>query len=86
MPNGVIYVNDNPGRWRSDFDEVAASRLKPRRADYFVLKPAQSGFHHDAARTLLNHLEVPHLALTGLTADRCVLTTAMDAHIRDYPM
>src|SRR6185312_11685964 len=47
----VIYVNDNFGRWRSDFDELiawcsredavgakAAARMKPRDSDYFVLK------------------------------------------------
>lgn len=95
----VIYVNDNLGRWRSDFDEVIAwcsregaagaqiaSRLKPRRSDYFVLKPAQSGFYQTPLETLLDHLEVSHLTLAGLTADQCVLTTAMDAHIRDYRM
>jgi nicotinamidase-related amidase len=95
----VIYVNDNFGRWRSDFDEVIAwcsregaagariaSRLKPRGSDYFVLKPAQSGFYQTALATLLEHLEVSHLTLTGVTVDQCVLTTAMDAHIRDYPL
>lgn len=95
----VIYVNDNFGRWRSDFDEViawcsregatgakVASRLKPRGSDYFVLKPAQSGFYQTALATLLEHLKVSHLGMAGLTADQCVLTTAMDAHIRDYPL
>ncbi|HET7556730.1 MAG TPA: isochorismatase family cysteine hydrolase [Rhodanobacteraceae bacterium] len=93
----VIYVNDNFGRWRSDFDELiawcsredavgakAAARMKPRDSDYFVLKPAQSGFYQTALSTLLEHLEVRHLALAGLTGDQCVLTTAMDAHLRDY--
>lgn len=95
----VIYVNDNFGRWRSNFDEViawcsregaagaeVASRLKPRGSDYFVLKPAQSAFYQTALATLLDHLEVSHLTLTGLTGDQCVLTTAMDAHIRDYSL
>ena len=95
----VVYVNDNFGRWRSDFDEVIAwcsredalgakiaARLKPDGSDYFVLKPAQSGFYQTALATLLEHLEVRHLALAGLTCDQCVLTTALDAHIRDYPL
>jgi nicotinamidase-related amidase len=93
----VIYVNDNFGRWRSNFDEVitwcgregaagaqVAERIKPRDSDYFVLKPAQSGFYQTALATLLEHLEVRHLAMVGLTGDQCVLTTAMDAHMRDY--
>jgi len=95
----VIYVNDNLGRWRSNFDEViawcsregavgarVAARLKPRGSDYFVLKPEQSGFYQTPLEALLKYLEVSHLALAGLTADQCVLTTAMDAHIREYPM
>ena len=95
----VIYVNDNFGRWRSNFDEViawcsregaagaaVASRLKPRGSDYFVLKPAQSAFYQTALATLLDHLEISHLTLAGLTGDQCVLTTALDAHIRNYPL
>src|SRR4029079_1157057 len=54
----AIYVNDNFGRWRSDFqtlvkhcleDEVSgrlvAELLRPADDDYFVLKPAHSGFY-----------------------------------------
>ena len=95
----VIYVNDNFGRWRSNFDEVIAwcsregaagakiaARLKPRSSDYFVLKPAQSAFYQTALATLLDHLEVSHLTLAGLTGDQCILSTALDAHIRDYPL
>lgn len=95
----VIYVNDNFGRWRSDFDEVIAwcsragatgagiaARLRPRGSDYFVLKPAQSGFYQTALATLLDHLKISHLALAGITGDQCALTTAMDAHIRNYPL
>lgn len=95
----VIYINDNFGRWRSNFDEViawcgregaagaqVAARLKPRGSDYFVLKPAQSGFYQTALATLLDHLEISNLALAGITADQCVLNTAMDAHIRNYPL
>lgn len=93
----VIHVNDNFGRWRSNFDELiawcgregaigakVAARMQPRDSDYFVLKPAQSGFYQTALATLLEHLDVRHLTLAGLTGDQCVLTTAMDAHMRDY--
>src|SRR4051812_4226639 len=54
----VVYVNDNFGKWRSDFrnllehclnDDVRgrpiAELLRPDREDYFVLKPKHSGFH-----------------------------------------
>ena len=53
----TIYVNDNFGRWRSDFRTLIAHCLRPRargravarllrpdRRDYFVLKPKHSAF------------------------------------------
>lgn len=93
----VIHVNDNFGRWRSNFDQVIeycqrkgapgaaiAERLKPRGTDYFVLKPGQSGFYQTPLPTLLRHLKVSNLVLTGVAGDQCVLTTAIDAHIRDF--
>ncbi|HET7593200.1 MAG TPA: isochorismatase family protein, partial [Rhodanobacteraceae bacterium] len=33
---------------------------------------------------LLEYLKVSRLVLTGVAGDQCVMTTAMDAHIRDY--
>src|SRR3954470_11767472 len=53
----VIYVNDNFGRWQSDFRRQVrhclreeskgheiVSLLRPEDDDYFVLKPKHSGF------------------------------------------
>ena len=53
----VIYVNDNFGRWESDWRKVIrhctsqgmpgrrlSATLRPHRGDYFVLKPKHSGF------------------------------------------
>ena len=95
----VIHVNDNFGRWRSNFDQVIeycsrrgapgatiAGRLAPRESDYFVLKPGQSGFFQTPLPALLEHLKVKHLVLAGVAGDQCVLTTAMEAHMRDFKM
>jgi nicotinamidase-related amidase len=92
----VIYVNDNFGKWRSDFrtllqhcmrDDVngkeIAAILAPKKSDYFVLKPKHSGFFSTTLDTLLEYLHVRTLIVTGLTTDRCVLFTASDAHMRD---
>jgi len=92
----VIYVNDNFGKWRSDFrmlldhclkDDVRgcelARILAPKKSDYFVLKPKHSGFFSTTLDTLLEYLHVKTLIITGLTTDRCVLFTASDAHMRD---
>jgi nicotinamidase-related amidase len=93
----VIYVNDNFGRWRSDFRQTVrhctsrrargrkvAMRLKPGRQDYFVLKPENSGFFGTTLNSLLGSLGVRRLILTGIAGDNCVLFTAHDAHMRGY--
>ena len=92
----VIYVNDNFGKWRSDFralldhcrnenvrGKVLANILAPKIQDYFVLKPKHSGFFSTTLDTLLEYLHAHTVILTGLTTDRCVLFTAADAHMRD---
>lgn len=93
----IVYVNDNFGRWRSDFraqvqhcleDGVrgrpVVELLRPSDDDYFVLKPKHSAFFSTALETLLQALETETLILTGLAGDNCVLFTAHDAYMRDY--
>jgi len=91
----VIYVNDNFGCWRSDFERVIERCLRrrgarivelltPRDDDYFVLKPKHSAFLHTPLELLLDHLGVGRLILTGLAGNICVLFTAHDAHMRDF--
>jgi nicotinamidase-related amidase len=93
----VIYVNDNFGKWRSDFrtlvahclddgvrGEPLARLLAPGREEYFVLKPMHSGFYGTTLALLLRHLGVDTLVLTGFTADTCVLFTANDAYMRGF--
>jgi nicotinamidase-related amidase len=93
----AIYVNDNFGKWRSDFrtlishclDDDTRGRpivelLKPNDEDYFVLKPKQSGFYSTTLDILLKHLGAGTLIVCGFSGDICVLFTAMDAHLRDY--
>jgi nicotinamidase-related amidase len=92
----VIYVNDNFGRWRSDFrrtvDHCAqeghgadvVKLLRPEKSDYFVLKPKHSGFFSTTLETLLRYLETQTLILTGIAGNFCVLFTANDAYMRDF--
>ena len=91
-----IYVNDNFGRWQSDFKKIVAhcrdeSRgkpfvelLLPEQDDYFVLKPKNSGFYSTTLDLLLTHLGAKNLILTGVQGNNCVLFTANDAYMRDY--
>jgi len=93
----IIYVNDNFGKWQSDFKKLLAhcledgvrgqqlaEILRPEGEDYFVLKPKHSGFFSTTLDVLLKYLHVKTLILTGLTGDICVLFTANDAYMRDY--
>lgn len=95
----VIYVNDNFGRWQSDFrrqvqhclrgdsrgHEIVAL-LQPEEDDYFVLKPKHSGFFSTTLETLLRYLGSKKLILTGIAGNFCVLFTANDAYMRDYDL
>jgi nicotinamidase-related amidase len=93
----TVYVNDNFGRWRSDFrrlvnhcldDDVngrpVVEQLLPDENDYFVLKPKHSGFYNTTLDLLLEHLEAKTLVITGIATDVCVLFTAADAYMRDF--
>jgi nicotinamidase-related amidase len=93
----AVYVNDNFGRWQSDFAKLLArcledgvrgqslaEQLRPEGDDYFVLKPKHSGFYGTTLDLLLRYLQVTTVILTGLTGDICVLFTANDAYMRDF--
>ncbi len=95
----VIYVNDNFGRWRSDFNrqvehclhdrvrgQSVVELLLPKENDYFVLKPKHSGFYATSLDILLKYLGARKLIITGLAGNNCVLFTASDAYLRDYEL
>jgi len=93
----VIYVNDNRGRWRSEFRELVsisieesrtgaaiARHLKPGDDDYSVLKPKHSAFYATPLDLLLRHLRVKRLLITGVASDQCIVMSAAEAKMRDY--
>jgi nicotinamidase-related amidase len=95
----VVYVNDNFGRWQSNFKaqvehcltegtrgKPIAELLIPESDDYFVLKPKHSGFFSTTLDILLEHLGARALILTGLAGNICVLFTANDAYMRDFAL
>ena len=90
-------MNDNFGKWRSDFKKLVArctaddakgkdfvKLLVPDDDDYFVLKPKHSGFYSTTLDLLLTHLNAKNLILTGIAGNNCVLFTANDAYMRDF--
>src|SRR5688500_2372431 len=93
----TIYVNDNFGRWQSNFQallehclddgvrgEAVVEKLVPDDDDYFVLKPKHSGFFSTTLDTLLRYLGTKRIILTGIATNICVLFTANDAYMRDF--
>jgi nicotinamidase-related amidase len=95
--NPVVYVNDNFGKWQSDFrklvarclDEQCLGRpiariLLPEDDDYFVLKPKHSGFYGTPLELLLRYLKAERIIITGIAGDNCVLFTAADAYMREF--
>ncbi len=93
----TIYVNDNFGRWRSDFRQQVrhclaepskgreiVSMLRPDEEDYFVLKPKHSGFYSTSLDILLRQLGAKRLVITGFSTEICVIYTANDAYMRDF--
>lgn len=95
----TIYVNDNFGKWQSDFQKLLkhcqektsrgnkiAKLLAPKEEDYFVLKPKHSAFYSTTLDILLEYLGVEKLILTGIATDICILFTANDAYMRDFQL
>ncbi len=93
----AVYINDNFGRWQSDFrklvdhvlhdgvpGEEVARLLEPAEDDYFVLKPKHSAFFETTLDTLLAYLGATTLILTGVAGNICILFSANDAYMRDY--
>jgi nicotinamidase-related amidase len=93
----AVYINDNFGRWQSDFHklvehclhdgvpgEEVARILQPAADDYFVLKPKHSAFFETTLDTLLTYLGAKTLILTGIAGNICILFSANDAYMRDY--
>jgi nicotinamidase-related amidase len=93
----VIYVNDNFGRWQSNFHAQVEHclegdvrgrplvvKLRPHEQDYFVLKPKHSAFFSTTLDILLDYLDVETLILAGVAGNICVLFTANDAYMRDF--
>lgn len=93
----TIYVNDNFGRWKSDFRSVVqhcledgvrgeevARLLQPKEDDYFVLKPKHSAFYATTLDVLLAYLGASTLILTGIAGNICILFSANDAYMRDF--
>ncbi|KZZ83207.1 isochorismatase family cysteine hydrolase [Bacillus sp. SJS] len=93
----VIYINDHYELWQANLEKIMKKCRNPLSApvmeaiapgddDYFLIKPKHSAFYGTALNTLLYHLKVDTLILTGLAGNICVLFTANDAYMRGYSL
>jgi nicotinamidase-related amidase len=95
----VIYVNDNYRHWNKGFRDLVdwAARigsrgsalvnlLRPATDDFYILKPRHSAFYETALPSLLDDLGVHALTIVGVAGDACVLSSALDAHIRKFDL
>jgi nicotinamidase-related amidase len=93
----TIYVNDNQGKWRSDFSEALRKSLRrnapgramvkqlaPEDGDYIVLKPKHSAFYATPLEVLLEYIGADTVIVGGITTNACVMITASDLYIRDF--
>ena len=93
----VIYVNDNFKQWTRDFHDLVewarrpdsrgramVELLHPAEDDFYILKPRHSAFYETPLPSLLDQLGVHALTIVGVAGDSCVLSSAMDAHIREF--
>ena len=93
----IIYINDHYNLWQADFKKIIRHctttankdylmQIKPNEDDYFLIKPKHSAFYGTALNTLLFHLKIKKLIITGIAGNICVLFTANDAYMRDYKL
>lgn len=93
----IIYVNDHYNLWQADFQKIITTcrneknteiidKISPDKDDFFLIKPKYSAFYGTALNTLLHHLNVTHLTITGIAGNICVLFTANDAYMREYTL
>ncbi|CAI9395259.1 MULTISPECIES: isochorismatase family cysteine hydrolase [Bacillaceae] len=93
----IIYINDHYNLWQAELNKVieyckneksesVIGKIKPTDKDYFLIKPRHSAFYGTALHTLLTQLQVKKLILSGIAGNICVLFTANDAYMREYPL
>jgi nicotinamidase-related amidase len=95
----AIYVNDNYGKWRSDFSAVLRHALRkdspgremvrllaPEPDDYIILKPKHSAFYATPLEIMLTYIGGRNTIVTGLTTNACILLTVADLYVREHTL
>jgi nicotinamidase-related amidase len=91
----LIYVNDNYGDFRADFEDIVDGALHGKRPELVspvapdescrrLLKVRHSAFYASSLDYLLRRLAARRLILTGQVTEQCILYTALDAYVRHF--
>ncbi|MFE8704192.1 isochorismatase family cysteine hydrolase [Cytobacillus sp. FJAT-54145] len=91
----VIFINDHYNLWQANLHKIidlctneqsksVIETIHPSEKDYFLIKPKHSAFYGTALNTLLHHLNVKSLIMTGVAGNICVLFSANDAYMREF--
>ncbi|WP_050801652.1 isochorismatase family cysteine hydrolase [Ornithinibacillus scapharcae] len=93
----IIYINDHYQLWQSEPNVILnhclnpankhiIQQIKPRKTDYFLIKPQHSAFYQTPLHSLLKELGRTHLIIAGIAGDICILFTAKDAHTQAFTL
>lgn len=98
--NPVIYVCDTHDRDDKEFSKFGwpphavkgtpgagiIEELAPQEGDIVIPKTTYSAFYGTVLGAMLRSLDVKGLRLTGCVTHICIMFTASDAVLRDYPV
>jgi len=93
----VVYVNDNYGDFTAQFSDIVATArggarpdlvdpIKPADDSLTITKVRHSAFYSTPVAYLLHRLGTKRLILTGQVTEQCILYSALDAHVRHFPV
>jgi nicotinamidase-related amidase len=93
----LLYVNDNYGDFTADFSDIVRAALDGARPDlvkpivpagdaHLLTKVRHSAFYSTPLGYLLGRLDTKRVILTGQVTEQCILYSALDAYVRQFPI
>jgi nicotinamidase-related amidase len=91
----TVFVNDHPGPWTSNRDNLIAGAVASAYRDLvepilpapdalFVVKARHSIFYETPLEYLLRQESIERVVLVGQVTEQCILYSALDGYIRHF--
>ena len=92
----TVFVNDHPGPWTSNRDDLIAGAVASAHRElvepiparpptrYFVVKARHSIFYETPLEYLLRQEGIERVVLIGQVTEQCILYSALDGYIRHF--